>query len=416
MLTALAVCSEKRPDRLLLVVRVAAYQRLERLIDARNRLADLVRAGCWADDRATSIGRISAAHDVAGFLESVDHTSDRTRGQAGALGQTPRREARLVKDDLEGAQVRDVQAQAFGQGLFVGSATQGLTNSDRIVHDADILATKIFRSANMVLANDSPAIAARGLVKTYGKNVRALDGLDLTVAQGDIHALLGPNGAGKSTTVKIVTTLSKPDGGTAEVMGNDVVRDADKVRRLIGVVGQNGAVDPEATGRENMLLQGAMYGMSGKQLRVRVDELLSAFGLAEPANRIVKTWSGGQKRKLDVATGLVHQPRVLFLDEPTTGLDPEARSELWAEVRRLNADGLTILLTTHYLEEADQLAGQVAIIDRGRIVAGGAPDELKRALHGDFDRARACGRKRGRAQRSPVRRARPCRRGQQPRR
>jgi ABC-2 type transport system ATP-binding protein len=235
----------------------------------------------------------------------------------------------------------------------------------------------------MVLANDSPAIEARGLVKTYGKDVRALDGLDLTVDRGAIHALLGPNGAGKSTTVKIVTTLSRPDRGTARVLGTDVVKDAEKVRRTIGVVGQNGAVDPEATGCENMMLQGAMYGMGGKQLRIRVDALLAAFGLTEPANRIVKTWSGGQRRKLDVATGLVHEPRVLFLDEPTTGLDPEARSELWAEVRRLNAEGLTILLTTHYLEEADQLAGQVAIIDRGKIVARGAPDELKSALNGD---------------------------------
>jgi ABC-2 type transport system ATP-binding protein len=235
----------------------------------------------------------------------------------------------------------------------------------------------------MVLANDSPAIEATGLTKTYGKDVRALDGLDLTVEQGTIHALLGPNGAGKSTTVKIVTTLSRPDRGTAKVLGIDVVKEAEKVRRSIGVVGQNGAVDPEATGRENMMLQGAMYGMGGKQLRSRVDSLLTAFGLAEPAGRIVKTWSGGQRRKLDVATGLVHEPRVLFLDEPTTGLDPEARSELWAEVRRLNAEGLTILLTTHYLEEADQLASEVAIIDRGKIVASGAPDELKSALNGD---------------------------------
>jgi ABC-2 type transport system ATP-binding protein len=235
----------------------------------------------------------------------------------------------------------------------------------------------------MVLANDSPAIEAKGLVKTYGKEVRALDGLDLRVNQGSIYALLGPNGAGKSTTVKIVTTLSKPDQGTAKILGADVVKEAEKVRRSIGVVGQNGAVDPEATGRENMMLQGAMYGMGGKKLRDRVDALLTSFGLTEPATRIVKTWSGGQKRKLDVATGLVHEPKVLFLDEPTTGLDPEARSELWAEVRRLNAEGLTILLTTHYLEEADQLAGQVAIIDRGKIVAEGSPDELKSALNGD---------------------------------
>ncbi len=231
--------------------------------------------------------------------------------------------------------------------------------------------------------NDSVGIEAEGLVKTYPPKVRALDGVDLSVDSGTIYALLGPNGAGKSTAVKILTTLSRPDAGVARVLGNDVVRQPQRVRRLIGVVGQNGAVDPEATGRENMLLQGRLYGMGGAQLRKRVDGLLAAFGLSEYADRIVRTWSGGSRRKLDVATGLVHEPRVLFLDEPTTGLDPEARSELWAEVRRLNSEGLTILLTTHYLEEADRLAGRVAIIDRGRIVARGAPDELKSALQGN---------------------------------
>ncbi len=235
----------------------------------------------------------------------------------------------------------------------------------------------------MILANDSPAIEARGLAKTYPNEVRALDRLDLEVEQGSIHALLGPNGAGKSTTVKILTTLSRPDEGSARVMGIDVLSRPDDVRRSIGVVGQSGAVDPEATGRENMLLQGQLYGIGGAKLRRRVDELLATFGLTEYAKRIVKTWSGGNKRKLDVATGLVHEPSVLFLDEPTTGLDPEARAELWAEVRRLNGEGLTILLTTHYLEEADNLAGQVAIIDRGKIVARGAPDELKASLKGD---------------------------------
>ncbi len=231
--------------------------------------------------------------------------------------------------------------------------------------------------------NDSPAIEAKGLVKTYPPKVRALDGIDLAVAAGTIQALLGPNGAGKSTTVKILTTLSRPDEGSATVLGVDVVKRPDTVRRSIGVVGQSGAVDPDATGRENMLLQGQLYGMGGAKLRGRVDELLATFGLTEYANRIVKTWSGGNKRKLDVATGLVHEPSVLFLDEPTTGLDPEARAELWAEVRRLNREGLTILLTTHYLEEADQLASQVAIIDRGRIVARGAPEALKSSLKGD---------------------------------
>ena len=235
----------------------------------------------------------------------------------------------------------------------------------------------------MTLTNGSPAIEAAGLVKTYPKGVRALDGLDLTVGLGTIHALLGPNGAGKSTTVKILTTLSRPDSGVARVLGKDVVRQPDLVRRSIGVVGQSAAVDPEATGRENMLLQGRLYGMGGQRLGRRVDELLATFGLSEYAGRIVKTWSGGSRRKLDVATGLVHEPAVLFLDEPTTGLDPEARAELWTEVRRLAGEGLTILLTTHYLEEADRLADQVAIIDHGRIVARGTPDELKAQLRGD---------------------------------
>jgi len=227
------------------------------------------------------------------------------------------------------------------------------------------------------------AIDAVDLVKSYRGGVRALDGVSLAVETGTIFALLGPNGAGKSTTVKILTTLSRADSGSANVMGVDVARQPDRVRRMIGLVGQHGAVDPEATGRENLMLQGHLYGMGGAALRRRTDELLGRFGLADAAGRIVKTWSGGMQRKLDVASGLVHQPRVLFLDEPTTGLDPEARADLWAEVQRLAADGLTILLTTHYLEEADRLAGQVAIIDRGRIVARGTPDELKSELRGD---------------------------------
>ena len=227
------------------------------------------------------------------------------------------------------------------------------------------------------------AIEAVDLVKTYKGDVRALDGVSLAVESGTIFGLLGPNGAGKSTTVKILTTLSRADSGTAHVLGVDVARQPDRVRRLIGVVGQHGAVDPAATGRENMLLQGHLYGMGGAELRHRTEELLGRFGLAEAADRIVTTWSGGMQRKLDVACGLIHRPRVLFLDEPTTGLDPEARADLWAEVQRLAGEGLTILLTTHYLEEADRLAGQVAIIDRGRIVARGTPEDLKAELHGD---------------------------------
>ena len=227
------------------------------------------------------------------------------------------------------------------------------------------------------------AIDAVDLIKTYPGGVRALDGVSLTVAAGTIFGLLGPNGAGKSTTVKILTTLSRADAGSAHVLGVDVARQPDRVRRLIGVVGQHGAVDSGATGRENLFLQGHLYGMGGAALRHRVEELLARFGLTEAADRIVRTWSGGMQRKLDVASGLVHRPQVLFLDEPTTGLDPEARADVWTEVERLADEGLTILLTTHYLEEADRLAGQVAIIDRGRIVARGTPDELKSELRGD---------------------------------
>ncbi len=227
------------------------------------------------------------------------------------------------------------------------------------------------------------AIDVVDLVKTYPGGVRALDGVSLAVPSGTIFGLLGPNGAGKSTTVRILTTLSRADSGSARVLGVDVTREPDRVRRLIGVVGQNGAVDPAATGRENLVLQGHLYDMGGDALRDRVEELLARFGLSDAADRIVKTWSGGMQRKLDVASGLVHRPQVLFLDEPTTGLDPEARVDVWKEVRSLAADGLTILLTTHYLEEADRLATQVAIIDRGRIVARGTPDELKSELRGD---------------------------------
>ena len=174
------------------------------------------------------------------------------------------------------------------------------------------------------------AIDAVDLVKTYPGGVRALDGVSLAVEAGTIFGLLGPNGAGKSTTVKILTTLSRADSGSARVLGVDVAREADRVRRVIGVVGQHGAVDPEATGRENLFLQGHLYGMGGAGLRHRVEELLARFSLIEAANRIVKTWSGGMQRKLDVASGLVHRPQVLFLDEPTTGLDAEARADVWA--------------------------------------------------------------------------------------
>jgi len=228
------------------------------------------------------------------------------------------------------------------------------------------------------------AIEAEGLVKTYPKGVRALDGVTFSVERGTVFGLLGPNGAGKSTTVKILTTLTAPDEGSAVVAGHDVVREPQRVRQSIGVVGQKHGMDPEATGVEDLRLQGDMYGMSRRDAKARAKELLDRFGLADAQKRRVRTYSGGMQRKLDVALGLMHRPQVLFLDEPTTGLDPEARADMWIEIEQLAADeGVTVLLTTHYLEEADRLASQLAIVDRGRIVAAGTPDELKSELHGD---------------------------------
>ncbi|MGH9045335.1 MAG: ATP-binding cassette domain-containing protein [Acidimicrobiales bacterium] len=230
------------------------------------------------------------------------------------------------------------------------------------------------------------AIQARDLVKTYpGKPPTiALRGLSFSVTAGTVFGLLGPNGAGKSTTVKILTTLSRPDSGSAVVAGVDVLRHPEAARRLIGCVAQKHGSDPQATGRENLMLQGHIYGMRGAPLKRRVDLLLERFDLGQAARRVVRTYSGGMQRKLDVALGLVHQPKVLFLDEPTTGLDPEARADMWAEITALSAhEGVTVLLTTHYLEEADRLAEQLVIVDHGAIVAQGTPDELKAELHGD---------------------------------
>jgi ABC-2 type transport system ATP-binding protein len=229
-----------------------------------------------------------------------------------------------------------------------------------------------------------PAIAAVELVKSYPGGVRALDGLSFAVPTGSVFGLLGPNGAGKSTAVKILTTLSRPDSGRAKVVGLDVLREPERVRRTIGVVAQRSSVDPQATGRENLTLQGQVYGLRGAELGRRVAELLDRYELLAAADRLAKTYSGGMQRKLDVAMGLVHRPRVLVLDEPTTGLDPEARTEMWEEIARLaRQEGVTILLTTHYLEEADHLAERVAIVDRGRVMVEGNPEDLKGELHGD---------------------------------
>ncbi|MGH3425877.1 MAG: ABC transporter ATP-binding protein, partial [Nocardioidaceae bacterium] len=199
----------------------------------------------------------------------------------------------------------------------------------------------------------APAIHTDHLVKTYGrgeKSVRALDGVGFDVSPGTVFALLGPNGAGKSTTVKILTTLSRADAGTAAVAGYDVATEPGRVRRAIGYVSQKPGFDPIATGTENLVHTGRVYGMGAREARTRSAELLERFGLTDAANRLSGKWSGGMQRKLDVAMGLVHRPRVLFLDEPTTGLDPEARADMWAEMSRLTRDGLTVLLTTHYLE------------------------------------------------------------------
>jgi ABC-2 type transport system ATP-binding protein len=233
------------------------------------------------------------------------------------------------------------------------------------------------------MSNDF-AIEANELTKTYPPDVRALDGLSLAVPAGTIFGLLGPNGAGKSTTVRILTTLSRPDGGAARVAGVDVLAEPVRVRHAIGVVAQRHGLDPEATGRENLTLQGEFYAITGADLRGRVGDALERFALVDAADRPAKTYSGGMQRRLDLAMGLIHRPQVLFLDEPTTGLDPEARADIWHEIERLARDErMTILLTTHYLEEADRLASQLAIVDRGRIVAEGSPDELKSQLEGD---------------------------------
>jgi ABC-2 type transport system ATP-binding protein len=222
------------------------------------------------------------------------------------------------------------------------------------------------------------AIEAKGLVREFKKGPRAVDGIDLRVEAGEVYGFLGPNGAGKSTTVHMLTTLLPPTAGTARVAGHDVEHEGPAVRAVIGAALQEAALDPFLTGREHLKLQTAMHGMSGDDARKRTDALLERVGLTQAADRRVGGYSGGMKRRLDLALALVHRPRILFLDEPTTGLDPQSRSALWAEVQRLAGDrGVTVFLTTQYLEEADVLADKVAIIDQGRIVAEGTPEALK---------------------------------------
>src|ERR671939_773686 len=223
-----------------------------------------------------------------------------------------------------------------------------------------------------------PGIEVNGLVRDFKGGVRAVDGIDLVVRPGEVYGFLGPNGAGKSTTVLMLTTLLPPTAGTARVAGHDIVREGAQVRRAIGAALQEAALDPLLTGREHMRLQTTLQGVPKAERRARGDALLERVGLMDAADRKVRGYSGGMKRRLDLALALVHRPRILFLDEPTTGLDPSSRADMWKEVARLaHEDGVTVFLTTQYLEEADVLADRVGIIDKGRIVAEGTPEALK---------------------------------------
>jgi len=230
-------------------------------------------------------------------------------------------------------------------------------------------------------ARDDDLIVAEGVYKRF-KRTEALRGLDLTVPAGTVCGLLGPNGAGKTTTVRILATLTRPDAGRARVAGHDVVRDSARVRALIGLAGQHAAVDEKLSGRDNLRMFGRLYHLPGRLARQRADELLARFSLDEAADRVVKGYSGGMRRKLDLAASLIVAPPVLFMDEPTTGLDPRSRSDIWTGITGLAEAGTTVLLTTQYMDEADRLAAQIAVVDAGRVIAAGTPGELKSAIGG----------------------------------
>ncbi|MET0974255.1 MAG: ATP-binding cassette domain-containing protein [Leifsonia sp.] len=223
------------------------------------------------------------------------------------------------------------------------------------------------------------AVEADGLVKTFGSN-RAVDGVDLRVRTGTVYGVLGPNGAGKTTTISMLATLLRPDGGNARIFGHDVQREAQVVRQLIGVTGQYASVDETLSATENLYLFSRLHGLSGAESRRKSTELLEEFGLTDAAKRPLKNFSGGMRRRLDLAASLISQPPLIFLDEPTTGLDPRTRIQMWETIRRLVSSGSTVLLTTQYLDEADQLADRIAVIDRGRVVAEGTADELKSSV------------------------------------
>lgn len=232
------------------------------------------------------------------------------------------------------------------------------------------------------MSSDAEAVWAEGIVKLYG-DVRALDGMDLVVPRGHVVGLLGPNGAGKTTMVRILSTLLKPTSGSARVAGFDVVRQADEVRRAIGLTGQYAAVDEYLTGRENLRMFGDLYHLEPSYVRARSTDLLEAFDLADAADRPARTYSGGMRRRLDLAASLIAKPSILFLDEPTTGLDPRSRMGMWSVIKELVAEGTTVLLTTQYLEEADQLAEDIVVIDHGRVIAHGSAEQLKDQIGGD---------------------------------
>ncbi|MFE2376378.1 ATP-binding cassette domain-containing protein [Streptomyces sp. NPDC059398] len=225
-------------------------------------------------------------------------------------------------------------------------------------------------------------IVVEGVRKRYGKKA-ALDGLDLRVGRGTVHGLLGPNGAGKTTAVRVLTTLLRPDSGRVEVAGYDVLKQAGRVRARTGLLGQHAALDEELGGRQNLEMFGRLYHLGARRARARADELLERFSLTDTGSKQVKRYSGGMRRRLDLAASLITEPEVLFLDEPTTGLDPRSRAEVWASVRSLVGGGTTVLLTTQYLEEADQLADRISVVDRGRVIADGTADELKARTGGD---------------------------------
>jgi ABC-2 type transport system ATP-binding protein len=235
------------------------------------------------------------------------------------------------------------------------------------------------RAAAVPEHSSSLAIEATGLVKTFG-TTRAVDGVDLAVPTGSVYGVLGPNGAGKTTTIRMLATLIRPDAGSARVLGRDIVEQADEVRSLVSLTGQLASVDEDLTGAENLVLLARLLGFRGKAARARADELLTAFDLVEAAGKQVKNYSGGMRRRLDIAASLVVTPELLILDEPTTGLDPRSRNQVWDIVRALVGQGTTVLLCTQYLDEADQLADRIAVIDRGRVIAEGTPARLKASV------------------------------------